>query len=49
VPEPLSALPHHDVIFRPPAKPITADLFLAFRSKFDGPVKRSLLRALSEK
>ena len=49
LPEPLSALPHHDVIFRPPAKPITADLFLAFRSKFDGPVKRSLLRALSEK
>ena len=49
LPEPLGALPHHDVIFRPPVKPITADLFLAFRSNFDGPVKQSLLRALSEK
>jgi DNA-binding transcriptional LysR family regulator len=49
LPEPLSALPHHDVVFRSPAKTINADLFLAFRKNFDGCVKQSLLRALSEK
>jgi DNA-binding transcriptional LysR family regulator len=49
LPEPLSALPHQDVIFRSPGNAITADLFLAFRNNFDGSVKQSLLRALTEK
>jgi DNA-binding transcriptional LysR family regulator len=49
LPEPLSALPHTNVIFRRPAEPVTADLYVAFRNRFEEPLRRSLLRALNEK
>lgn len=47
LPEPLSALPHTNIVFRPPADSISADLFVAFRTRFDGPVRNSLLTALN--
>lgn len=47
LPDPLRALPHAHIVFRPPARPVTADLFLAWRKGFDGSLKRSLLTALA--
>ena len=46
LPEPLSALPHTNVLFRRPSAPITADLFVAFRKNLDRTVRQNLLRAL---
>lgn len=49
LPEPLSELPHSNVIFRPPAKPISADLFVAFSRSFAGPLRKNLMLALARK
>jgi DNA-binding transcriptional LysR family regulator len=48
LPEPLSALPHANVIFRPPTVAVSADLFLAFRKDFNSAVRNSLVSALEE-
>ena len=46
LPEALRALPHSNIVFRPVAKPITADLFLAWRAGLGGAARRSLLAAV---
>ena len=46
LPEALRALPHSNIVFRPVVKPITADLFLAWREGFGGAARRSLLAAV---
>jgi DNA-binding transcriptional LysR family regulator len=46
LPEALRALPHSNIVFRPLAKPIAADLFLAWRPGFDGAARRSLLASV---
>jgi DNA-binding transcriptional LysR family regulator len=48
LPEPLRALPHADLAFRPPSTPIFADIFVAWRAGFDGQLKRSLLASLDQ-
>jgi LysR family transcriptional regulator, benzoate and cis,cis-muconate-responsive activator of ben and cat genes len=48
LPEPLRALPHASVVFRPPTEPITADLFVAWRKGLDASAKRSLLAAVEK-
>jgi DNA-binding transcriptional LysR family regulator len=47
LPEPLRALPHANVIFRPPSRAIAADLFVAWRKGLDLQLKQSLLAALN--
>jgi DNA-binding transcriptional LysR family regulator len=49
LPESLTALPHAHVIFRPSAEPVTAELFVAFRSNLDPALRKNLLRALNSK
>ena len=46
LPEPLSALPHTNIVFRRPSTAITADLFVAFRKNLDRATRENLLRAL---
>jgi DNA-binding transcriptional LysR family regulator len=46
LPEPLSALPHTNVVFRRPSAAITAGLFVAFRKNIDRAIRENLLRAL---
>ncbi len=46
LPEPLSALPHTNVVFRPPSAAIIADLFVAFRKNLDRAIRKNLLHAL---
>jgi DNA-binding transcriptional LysR family regulator len=46
LPEPLSALPHTNVVFRRPSAAITADLFVAFRKNLDRTIRKNLLRSL---
>ena len=46
LPEALRGLPHSNVVFRPPAQSISADLCLAWRKGFDGAARRSLLAAV---
>ena len=46
LPEALRALPHSNVVFRPTAKSIAADLFFAWRKGFNGPARRDLLTAV---
>jgi DNA-binding transcriptional LysR family regulator len=45
VPEPLRALPHAGVIFRPLAEPISEDLFLAFGKNISPSIKSALLKS----
>jgi DNA-binding transcriptional LysR family regulator len=47
LPEPISALPHANVVFRPPADPVSADLFVAFRKNLDRRIRQTLLRAVT--
>jgi DNA-binding transcriptional LysR family regulator len=46
LPETLAALPHSGVIFRPPEKQITAELYLAWRPDIDRDVLRNLQNAV---
>jgi DNA-binding transcriptional LysR family regulator len=48
LPETLALLPHSGVIFRPPAREITAELFLAWRPEIDRSVLECLLQATRE-
>lgn len=49
LPEPLSELPHANIVFKPPAEPVTADLFVAFASNFNGALRRNLIDAVERK
>jgi DNA-binding transcriptional LysR family regulator len=48
LPEPLTALPHANIVFREPVETVSADLFIAFRNHFEGSLRKSLLRAWKE-
>ena len=48
LPEPLRALPHPGVIFRPLAQPPTGDLFIAWRATRTSPARDAFLRLFDE-
>ncbi|HEV8542762.1 MAG TPA: LysR substrate-binding domain-containing protein [Verrucomicrobiae bacterium] len=49
LPAPLRELPHDGVVFRAPTKPISADLFLAWRSGLDKDVLKQLRNCLASR
>jgi DNA-binding transcriptional LysR family regulator len=46
LPEPLCALPHMNVVFRPIKAPVSADLFIAWRKGLESGIRSHLLQSL---